>query len=139
LAFKKWLKFVQNLTITHPPKFSLGCTQNADGSLKDASEIQWQHSRSSSPVDLMDLDQPLLPPLELLSLEPSVPKTQFPKVTNQNIHPSKSWTGAVKKPLRCVALMLADRLEIIKFAENKSRGLSQSKIALYFRSKFPNI
>ena len=29
---------------------SLGCTQNADGSLKPAEEIEWSHSRDSSPV-----------------------------------------------------------------------------------------
>ena len=120
----------------------LGCAQNPDGSLKDASEIQWQHSRSSSPVDLSAVPQMPLPPFDTPPLEPShgkASKPSVPKATVQNVHPNKSLTGAVRPSLQRVALTLADRLDIINFAENDGRGLSQSKIALHFRNKFPKL
>jgi len=68
-------------------KTMLGCAQNPDGSLKDANEIPWSHSRSPSP--------------NLLSMKGNA----VPEASNQKAkgkkklsHPRRSITSAITGP-----------------------------------------
>ena len=100
----------------------LGCAQNLDGSLKEAHEIEWQHSRSSSPVNLSS------------ALEPAHGKT--PKQHTRVWHNPVQQTGPKRRRNQ---LKLEDKLEIIEFSEGEGKGLSQKAIAAHFHSRFPGL
>ena len=106
--------------MSHP--LELGCAQNLDGSLKEAHEIEWQHSCSSSPVNLSS------------ALEPTHGKT--PKQHTQVQHNPVQQTGPKRQRNQ---LKLEDKLEIIEFSEGEGKGLSQKAIAAHFHSQFPDL
>ena len=107
------------------------CAQNADSTLKDASEIQWSFSQDSSPI--LDNTPPDPPPLE-----PSHGKAL------QFSHIRHAITNAVnpKKATHHHHLTNSDWLEILdhwhtKWAKNKK--YLQVQCAAHFQCKFPNI
>ena len=128
----------------------LGCAQNPNGFLKDVSQIQWQFSRSSSSVDFgitqpASLLLPLIPDMSTrepshgkVLKDPKEHKRPIPKMRPKRIYPSKSLTGAVKPLLKRGALTLNDRLDILRYAENEGRRLSQAKIARHFHDASQN-
>ena len=100
----------------------LGCAQNLDRSLKEAHEIEWQHSHSLSPVNLSS------------ALEPTYGKT--PKQHTQVWHNPVQQTRPKRQRNQ---LKLEDKLEIIEFSEGEGKGLSQKAIAAHFHSQFPGL
>ncbi|EJC98601.1 uncharacterized protein FOMMEDRAFT_161420 [Fomitiporia mediterranea MF3/22] len=127
----------------------LGCAQNPDRTLKDASEIVFTYSREASPVNLSALLPDIhastgIHPQTSTVNDTSLPKdpahSKAPKLKHQK--PQKlgkqSSTAAVKTQ-QCVAYTYGDKLEILDFAEGPGKSLSQEKIAEHFRDCFPKL
>ena len=121
----------------------LGCAQNADGTLKEAHEIIWQHSRSSSPVDFSFAPSLPMPSTGIPQKEPThgkAPKQQTRKRNRNNPIQCKTPASAVTEPKKQNQLSLDDKLKIIEFTEDEGKGLSQTAIAKHFHTRgFPGL
>ena len=120
-----------------------GCVQNADGSLKEAHEIDFQFSRSASPVDLSAPSAPNATPEELHSAvnaaqqapaHGKVPKKKGrkPKIVTNN---RRAITGALPPSRQRYALPYKDKIEILNFIKGEGLGWRQKEIAAHFRKK----
>jgi hypothetical protein len=129
---------------------ALGPAQRPDGSLKDAHEMEWSHSRSPSPV-------PLSTPIGKITMSKKNAKvmatagkknlTRKPhavKQKQQTLHPSRPNSGVISakkdKVKQRVNLTLNDKVEIVDFLESEdSAGMSQAEIAKHLQKKFPKL
>ena len=96
-----------------------GCAVNADGTLKDASEIQWSNSHSPSP-DLSAIPECVPPPIALLSqLAPyeEVKDHEKPPEKWQKQNPRWPLTSAQPQPKLRTNLTYHDKIRIMEFAE----------------------
>lgn len=129
----------------------LGCAQNADGSLKEAHEIEFQYSRSASPVlsaiPAGPIPLPAIDPQKLASAlvqqGPShgkVPKKRGrkAKVISNSRH---STTAALQPQKLRNSLTYNDKIDILNFMEGPGSGWSQAAIAEHFRQElnFPKL
>ncbi|KAH9983357.1 hypothetical protein BJV74DRAFT_777257, partial [Russula compacta] len=109
----------------------LGPAQNADGSLKDASEIQWTHSRSPTPQ---------LPAQEPEKTNPETLKMLNKGKAKQPTHPTRPITSASIKPKARINLTLHDKIRVLDFLESKEgKGLTQGAVVKHFRTEFPTL
>ena len=127
----------------------LGCAQNLDGSLKEAHEIEWRHSRSPSPISLahtadsgasssttqLDLDTQCDPSHGKVAKERKKP---IPGTRPKEIHPRRVLSAAVEAPKKRNRINLHDRIQVIQYWEKT--GATQEKVAEYFRAHgFPKM
>ena len=113
--FPAWASAMSSL-----PSSQLGCAQNSDGTLKDASEISFTFSRSPSPA---------IPPPQK-----PIGKTKTTKKITTN---RKAIVTSVMGPKSRVSLRKEQKLEILDFLH--SSGLSQEKVAEHFKNRYPGI
>lgn len=122
-----------------------GCAVNADGTLKDASEIQWNNSRSPSP-DLSAIPEPM--PLANPSQSPLLVRPaphedstdlEKPRKKRQKENPRRPLTSAQPPKKLRVNLTYHDKIKIMEYAEGDGQGLSQSAIARKFHHLWPTL
>ena len=101
----------------------LGCAQNPNGSLKEAHEIEFQYSRSPSPINLSLPAPPADPKLVATALDTKVvpqhgkeqkKKGRKPKVTTNSRRPI---TAALPRARKRNAMSYQDRIDILDFME----------------------
>lgn len=130
----------------------LGCAQNADGTLKDASQIEWSYSRSPSPT--------LFPTQDNLNYEAQVSKAPVPAQTSQpraspltheaptnkgtqppgkrlKQNPRRPLTIGKVKEIKRRFLTYYDKLEVLRYADGQGKGLTYGRIASNFHYKWP--
>jgi hypothetical protein len=124
-----------------------GPAVQADGSLKDASEIEWSHSCSPSPAlpnescACAPLHKPISTPNEEVS--PTVQGTSAPSNSAHTLHPpikrKAPPTAAITKPTKTRHdIFWTDKVKILDWM--KEKRASQSETARYWQShSFPNL
>ena len=126
---------------------SLGPAQNLDGTLKDASEIEWSFSRDSSPVDL---DNPLphgarhiapsRKPITADKSKPAVkrkePSGRTYKKHNYKDDDTPAPDSSKKQRTR---YKLGEKKEIIEFCEKEGKNLTQDQQAAHFKPRWPQM
>lgn len=129
----------------HPPTAVMddprGHAVRPDGTLKEAHEMDFPHSRSASPIDL-SADFPCAAPAAPSPIPASLPPTvasAIPKKQKQNPRGSRPLTAAVQPPKKRHCLTFTDKIEILDFSCQEEKGWSQKKIAGHFKTKFPNL
>ena len=119
---------------------NLGCAQNADGTLKDASEIEFTHSHSPSLVNLLNDPVPRLVP-EAASV--TLPKKRKGKELRAGGGPKpkrvRPITSAIAPPPERNSLTYYDQNLILDFCEGEGRGWSQRAIVNHFQKHFPGL
>lgn len=118
----------------------LGPAQNLDGTLKDAGDIEWAHSRSPSP------NLPHIRKMATPKGKSTGPKKRSHKksVKATITHPTKSITSAVTnlKKTQRHNLTLHDKITILDFMTDETkagRKISQAKVVEHFRTQFPSL
>ena len=116
-----------------------GCTVNANGTLKDASEIDWSHSRSPSPVLSAIPESIPVAKLTRPASHDEVMDLGNPCKKQQKENPRQPLTSAQPQPKLWVNLTYHDKIKIMEFAEGAGRGLSQTAIARNFHGIWPSL
>ncbi|KAI5116181.1 hypothetical protein M0805_002680 [Coniferiporia weirii] len=127
---------------------TLGCTQNPNGTLKDAKDINFTYSQSPSPINLsisLPIQKSPIPPSNAtttLTQSTEVQKEpehgKAPKLKVVNTH--RRITAAVPVTKKRNTLTYTDKILILDFAEKEGCSWSQQKIADHFRhTHFPTL
>lgn len=140
------------LELTHfftMPPLEIGCAQNADGSLKEAHEIEFQHSWSTSPINLTASVPAPAPVLDTQAIDSALQKDpahgkvakkkgRKPKIITNSRH---STTAALPQQKLRNSLTYNDKIDILNFMEGPGAGWSQAAVAEHFRAllNFPKL
>ena len=122
----------------------LGCAVNPDGTLKDASEICWAHSRSASP-ELSSMSELALlvqsVPLPLVRQAPNDEEAPCGKQPVKRVKVNPWWplSTVQPQPKMQVNLSYHEKSQILEFADGAGQGLSQSAIAQHFHNRWPSL